>query len=359
MGLFLQMKTYHLLPLLPFLLAMPAPADTFELKDGSKIEGAIVKEEGTDYIIAVQITKSIKDERRIPKSDVVRQFAEQKDETAYAELAKFLPTPDLLSEDAYEAQSKKAADFLKTHPNSPKKKDVQKIYDTLESELGVVKTGGVKFGGKMVSAAERAPKAYGLDASIVASNMKKFGERNELIAALREWSKLEKEYQGSTAYRENTAYAASLMKAQLTNVTASLSGFEARTKARANGLSRMSPADRVRSEQAIAEEKAEYAARLEREKAEGIKWLSLDPYSKQGLDEAKRYLETEMRRVSTLDVSNLPKTEENYEAAYATITRGNATKQEIDAAISKVRSSSMPEAYMELLTKAAPATPAP
>ncbi|WP_035616426.1 PTPDL family protein [Haloferula sp. BvORR071] len=352
------MKTRHLLPLVSLLLAASAPADTFELKDGSKIEGTIVKEDGSDYIIAVQVTKSIKDERRIPKADVVRQFAEQKDETAFAELAKILPTPDLQSEEAYQAQSAKAATFLKTHKDSARKKEVQKIYDTLESELAVVKAGGVKFGGKMISAEERAPKAYGLDASIVASNMKKAADRNDLISALREWSKLEKSFPGSKAYKENVPYAASLMKTQLANVTTSINAYPALVEKRKSGLSRMSASDRVRSEEAIAEEAAAYTARVEREKADGVKWLSLDPYFKPQLDDAKRNLDTESRRLSTLDTSTMPKTEEAYEDAYQAITKEGATKQEVDAAISKVRGVSMPEAYLQILTKATPAAPA-
>ena len=356
MGLSSDMKTYRLLSLLPFLFVLPAAADEFELKDGTKIVGTIVGEEGSDYIISVKIG-SIKDERRVPKADVVRQFTEQKDETAFAELSKFLPTPDLQSAETYEAQSLKVEAFLKAHKDSPRKKEVQKIYDTLQEELAVVKGGGVKFGGKMISADQRAPKAYGLDASIVASNIKKAADRNDTISALREWTKLETSYPGSVAYRQNITYAVSLMKAHLANVTSSQSGLEARVKARVDGLSRMSPSDRSRSEQAIAEEKAENAARREREKAEGIKWFSLDPYSKEQLDDAKRSLETEIRRLGSLDVSNLPKTEEAYEAAYQTVTREGATKQEIDAAMSKVRGSTIPPAYLEILTKATPAAP--
>lgn len=345
------MKTHRLLPLLSVLLVLPAAADKFELKDGTTIEGKIVGEEGGDYIISVKVG-TIKDERRIPKASVAKQFTEQKDETDFAELAKFVPAPDLQTADAYEAQSAKVEAFLKKHTESTRKKDAQKIYDTLQEELAVVKAGGVKFGGKMISADERAPKAYGLDASIVASNMKKAGDRNELVTALREWSKLETKYPGSSAYRQNIPYAVTLMKAHLANVTSTLSGLDARVKERDNGLSRMAPNDRVRSEQAIAEEKAEYKARVEKEKAEGVKWLSLNPYAKETLDDAKRNLENEIRRLGSLDTSNLPKTEEAYEEAYRTVTKQGVTKQEADAALSKIRGSSMPEAYMEILNKA-------
>jgi hypothetical protein len=353
------MKTYRLLPLLPFLFAANASGDTFELKDGSKIEGTILRTEGSDYIIEVQVTKSIKDERRIPKADVARQFAEQKDETDFAAIAALVPAPDLYSEDEYEAAAAKVAAFLKKHPNSARKKEAQKIYDTLETELAVVKTGGVKFEGRMIPASERAPKAYGLDANIVASNMKKAGDKGEVLSALREWTKLEKDYLGSSAYRDNKDYAVTLMKTHLANVTSVLSGYDARVKARQSGLVGMEQSDRVRSEQAIQEEAAAYTARVEREKADGIKWLTLDPFAKPQLDETKRSLETEIRRLSTLDTSSVQNTEAAYEEAYAAVTKPGAKKQEIDSAISKARGFSMPQKYIDELTKLAPETPAP
>ena len=59
------------------------------------------------------------------------------------------------------------------------------------------------------------------------------------------------------------------------------------------------------------------------------------------------------------DLSYAPKTQEVYEQTYAEVTRAGATKPEIDAALSKARSASMPPQYMEMLEKAAPKLPAP
>ena len=130
-------------------------------------------------------------------------------------------------------------------------------------------------------------------------------------------------------------------------------------KARASGLAAMSGNDRNRSQQAINDELAEYQARVEKEKAAGVKWPSLNPYVKQPLDETKRMLESEIRRLDSLDTTYLPKSEEGYEEAYTAITKPGATKQEIDQAISKARSAQIPQEYLDKLTQAAPATPAP
>lgn len=353
------MKPYRLLRLLPLLAISHAMADSFELKDGTKFEGTILREEGSDYIIQVQVTKSIKDERRIPKADVVSQVAEKKDETAFPEIAKLVPAPDLLDEAGYVSRIRKVEAYLKDFPKSAKDLEVRKIHDTLETERAVIAAGGIKFEGKMVTAEERAPKAYALDANVLATTLKTAAEAGDMLTALRTWSKLETEFAGSTAYRETIPYIVKVMRSHLGNLTTTLNGFDARVKARASGLAGMNANDRVRSEQAIKEEQDAYLARVAQEKAQGIKWTSLDPYVKMPLEEAKRMLDNEIRRLTSLDPAHLRNTEQAYEEAYAVVTKPEATPQEIQTALSKAKSANLPAAYVEILTKAAPATPAP
>ena len=51
-------------------------ADTFVLKDGTTIEGTVIRQDDdANYVIEVQVTSTIKDERVIPKADVVRNQA--------------------------------------------------------------------------------------------------------------------------------------------------------------------------------------------------------------------------------------------------------------------------------------------
>lgn len=353
------MKAHYLLRLLPLLTLQGALADTFELKDGTKIEGTILREEGSDYIVQVQITKSIKDERRIPKADVVNQIAEKKDETAFLEIAGLFPTPDLLDDLQYGARIKKVEAFLKEFPESAKNIEARKLHDSLEAERAVISAGGIKFGGKMITAEERAPKAYALDASILASSVKSSVESGEILAALRTWSKLETGFAGSTAYRETVPLMVNVMRSHLANVSATLAGVDARVKKREAGLAGMSGNDRNRSQQAIKEEQDDYLARIASEKAAGIKWLSLDPHVKQPLEETKRMLDNEIRRLGNLDPGSLRNTEQAYEEAYAIVTKTEATPQEVQAALSKAKSANLPAAYVEILTKSVAATPAP
>lgn len=352
------MKAHRLFRYLPLLAIASVSADTFELKDGTKFEGTIVKEDGADYIISVQVTKSIKDERRVPKISVANQITERKDETEFPDLAKLVPTPDMQTAEIYRAQINKVESFIKKYPQSLKKAEALKLLSTLEKEHDLVEAGGIKFQGKLITAADRLPKAYALDAGLQAATMKAEADQGDLVSALRAWTKLEKDFQGSSAYRDSIPFAVKVMKAQLSTVSTSLAGFDARTKSRADGLAGMSSADRNNSTAAIKEEQEAYMARLDKDKLAGHKWPPLDPYVKAPLEETKRNLETEIRRLESTPTTNLPKSEEAYETAYAAVTKAGATQQDISTALSNARSASIPQSYVDMLQKAAPA-PAP
>lgn len=353
------MKPHQFLRFLPLLAIAGASADVFELKDGTKLEGTILREDGSDYILEVQVTKSIRDERRVPKADVVNQIAEKKDETAFEEIAKLVPTPDLLSEADYSKRSRKVSSFLKDFPKSKKNKDARKILDTIENERTAIANGGVKLDGKIISEEDRAPKAYALDASILAAKVEEAAASGETLTALRTWDQLEKEFQGSSAYRDGIPKIVAVMKSYLNTVTSSLAGYDARTKERASNLANMAPGDRSRSEQAIADVDNAYESLLAREKANGEKWFSLNAYSKRPLEETRRKLESEIRRLSNLDTSNYPDAEAAYETAWEELTRSGITEQEVRAALSKARNGRLPKSYMEKLEKAAPEFPKP
>lgn len=343
------MKTRHLFRFIPLLALGTTFADTIEMKDGTTYEGTVVKEDGEDYIVEIQVTKSIRDERRIPRAEVLRIVAERKDETEFEALPKLVPAPDLLTEADYDARIAQVESYLRKYPRSLKKNEAAKILDQLETERKAIVGGGVKFGGKMISVSERNPEAYALDARIAAAKVKRHGDAGEMLAALRSWTEFEKEFQGSSAYLDTVPYGVKLMRTYLKTVTDALNGFEGRVRDRETGLSRMSSSDRTRAAEAIADEQAAYQRRVEAEKASGFKWFSLDPFVRQPMEETKRQLESEIRRLENLNSASLPKIEEAYAEAWEALTKDGATQQEIDAAYSKARGAQVPAKYLEIL----------
>ena len=74
------------------LLAMAASglafADTIVMKDGTKYEGEVLSEDAESYTMAIQVTPSIKDERRLLKADVESVKRSSPDDEAFEEIDK-------------------------------------------------------------------------------------------------------------------------------------------------------------------------------------------------------------------------------------------------------------------------------
>ena len=82
------------------LAASLVQADKITLKDGTILEGEVVDETDTEYVIAVAFSKSIKTRKTYKKSDVVDIEKEAPDLKPYEALKGIIPTPDRLSEKA-------------------------------------------------------------------------------------------------------------------------------------------------------------------------------------------------------------------------------------------------------------------
>ena len=102
------------------LFLLPCSADKITLKDGTSFEGVVISEAGDQYVIEIAFTKTIKDERKVAKTDVVKIDRDLPDMRAFEALAKLVPTPDLLTADDYSPKITAVEKFLKTFPHSTK-----------------------------------------------------------------------------------------------------------------------------------------------------------------------------------------------------------------------------------------------
>jgi hypothetical protein len=345
------MKT-RLVLLLP-LLSIASSADTIRLRNGTEYEGVVLREEGDDYVVSVQVTKSIRDERRIPKRDVLEIVAEKKDEVAFERIKSLVPTPDLLTLEDYVERVNAVEGFMSKFNKSSYLREADKMLKVLDEERKIVADGGMKFEGKMIDGDERAASAYPLDARIAASEVKEFGDAGDLLGALRAWETFEKEFSGSSAYREMIPYAQRVMRTQLSKVNQLLDTFDARVAERESGLERIPQKDRARSEAAIAAEAANYERLVEAEKKAGIKWPSLSPWHKSPLQATKSRLEQEIKRLQKVDPSSIPDAEAAWKEAWD-VMNGSPDSSAASSALSAARSARLPERYIEMLEKKAP-----
>ncbi|MEP4079940.1 PTPDL family protein [Haloferula sp.] len=345
----MKLTTFLLIPV----LACLSHADTIRMRNGIEYEGEILAEKDDHYVVKIQVTKSIRDERKIPKTEILEIVAEKKDKQAFEKIKTLVPTPDLLTRDQYDSRTEAVESFMAEFSKSGLLKKADELLKVLDAERSVVAAGGVKFEGKMIEGSDRAARAYPLDARIAASKVTRHGDDGNTTLALRAWSELETRFGTSQAYIDTIPYAQKMMTSHLKALDKNLASFDARLKKREDGLARIDERDRERTKRAIAEKDAAYERQIEEEKEKKIKWLSLDPYHKRTMTDTKRQLETALGKLERFDSSKVPNADDAWNDAWETLT-GVTDRQAATAVVSAARAARLPKEYLDILEAKVP-----
>ncbi len=345
-------KKSFLLPFLTLSLVLPSAADTFNLKDGTTLEGTILKEEDDSYLIEVQVTKSIKDERKVAKADVVKITRERPEDKAFGEIEKMVPTPDLLTDEEYGERINAVLKFLKDFPSGDKSKKANEMLAILKEESTQVASGGIKVKGAIVTPAEYKLNAYDLDARVKEARIRRYVDQYQYLTALRLFSDFWADYQSTNSFTALAPVMQQVMKGQVAEAKQALATFDERVKKRNLGLERMSGDDRRVTENAIAEENANLETRLKAEKDNHITWVTPHPFCKAALEEVVRAGETEIAKLATVKPVLGQDGGKAWRDAYA-IIRGGGTQTAVSAAITAARSAGVSAKYMAMLEEIA------
>lgn len=333
-------------------LVLPCVADSFTMKDGSKFEGAIVKEAADSYVVEVKVTKSIKDERTIAKADVAKIEREQLDLVAFEAIKGLAPTVDLMAADDYSQSIAKVNQFLKDYPASSKSKDAKKILDTLKAESTQVAAGGLKLNGAMVTPAQYEANAYEYDAMVQEAKIRRLVADSQFLAALRLFTDFDKDFRTTLPWGAVSPLMLQVLNSYSAEVNQNLSTLDARIKAREAGLSQMTPESRKITQNAITEENAALDARFKVEKDAKVVWVTISPYHKASLEEAAKLADSEKKRLSAAKTTLGVDGGKAYRDALATI-RAGADVPTTTAALTAAKTAGVVPRYLAPLEAAA------
>lgn len=331
---------------------LPSSADTFKLKDGTTLEGTVLSDSGDNYVLEILVTKSIKDERTIPKSDVVKIIREEPDLKAYEEIAKLVPSAEMLSADDYAQNINAVNKFLKTYPKSGKVKKAKDILDTLTSESAQVAAGSVKIGGRMITPSEYQANAYDLDARVQEAKIRQFVSNNQFLPALRLFADFDKEFRNTLSYGALISLMKQVIQAQVDEARQSLLTLDARTKQRALGIERMALNSRKATEAAIKAQDSDIEALYKAEKDARLNWPTTSPFHKASLDDTVKFGEAELKRLE--DVKTILGLDggKAYRELWSAIKNStNATT--VNEALTNAKAAGVPAKYMAPLEQAA------
>lgn len=333
-------------------ITLPCHADTFTLKDGTTLEATVISEAGDTYVLEVQVTKSIKDERKIAKADVVKRTADQPDLKAFEAIAKTLPTADFLSDDEYAIQIAAVEKFLKEYRASNKTKEAKAMLETLKAEVAQISAGGIKFNGKIISPAEYKANAYDLDARVKEAKIRRLVDGNQFLPALREFVEFDRDFRTTLSYGALAPLMKQVIQNQVAEAKQALQTYDARIKARDVGLQQMTLEDRKVTEAAIKEESAQLEARFKAEKDAKITWVTTNPFHKASLDETVKFGELELVRLAAVKTVLGVDGGKSYRDVYNAV-QGGANAAAVTAAVTAAKAAAVPATYLAPLEAAA------
>ena len=353
-----QNLPYQLLTI--FVLATcSVQADKITLKDGKVIEGEVISETDTEYVVSVAYSKSIRTRKTFKKSEIADIQKEAPDLKPYEALTDVLPTPDRLSVVGYEQLiESRVKPFLSSFPNSKYAREVKKTLATLESELAKAKAGDVKLDGEWIDAAEWNANALELDAQVLVKRMKALAARKSYRSALLIYDKINTEFSSADAANDASQAALQFLPKYSVQIKKLEAEAPAKLEKRDKALKAMAARDSSRMKKAYDEIEAKHQAALAKAKESRTKWLPVSEFDSRTLQTLARNIDTEINNIQRrgTNTSNQSSTSAVYRNAWEAAGKGNTN--EVKRLQSTLRSRKIDNKYLQLISEHLAANPA-
>jgi len=334
-------------------------ADKITLKNGKVIEGEVISETDTEYVISVAYSKSIRTRETFKKSEIADIQKEAPDLKPYEALKDVLPTPDRLSVVGYEQLiESRVKSFLNSFPNSKYTREVKKILATLESELARAKAGDVKLDGEWIDAAEWNANALELDAQVLVKRMKAFADRKSYRSALLIYDKINTEFRSADAANDASQTALQFLPKYSAQIKKLEAEAPAKLEKRERALKAMAARDSSRMKKAYDEIEAKHQAALAKAEESRTKWLPVSEFDSRTLQTLARNIDAEISNIQRggTRTSNQTSTSAVYRNAWQAAGKGNTN--EVKRLQSTLRSRKINNKYLQLISEHLAANPA-
>lgn len=334
-------------------------ADKITLKNGKVIEGEVVSETDTEYVISVAYSKSIRTRETFKKSEIADIQKEAPDLKPYEALKNVLPTPDRLSVVGYEQLiESRVKSFLNSFPNSKYTPEVKKTLATLESELARAKAGDVKLDGEWIDAAEWNANALELDAQVLVKRMKAFADRKSYRSALLIYDKINTEFRSSDAANDASQAVLQFLPKYSAQIKKLEAEAPAKLEKRERAIKAMAARDSSRMKKAYDEIEAKHKAALAKAEESRTKWLPVSEFDSRTLQTLARNIDAAISNIQRegTRTSNQTSTSAVYRKAWQAAGKGNTN--EVKRLQSTLRSQKIDNKYLQLISEHLAANPA-
>lgn len=281
------------------LLNSTASADKFVMKDGSVINGSIISQTSTSYLLRAEVTNNVYSEKTILKSDVSKIIKIDPSIETFKKLKTILPTPNLMEEKDYEAVIKTDLEpFIEKYPNSPHIEEAKSILDTLKKEQHIIKTGGVKLGGKILTSEQIDADRYNVSVAKEYHKFITYASKKQYRPALSTLERLEANYPDSQYTRKAQNTALTILPLYEEKLQKLYDGHETLLTKRERALQSMSSSDKNRTKKIFTAEEQRYQQLLDATKKnkKKAKWLPINSYFLEPIERNLKMIPSEIKR---------------------------------------------------------------
>jgi len=240
--------------LIAFVFTGSLPADTLELKSGKEIEGTITGETADHILIETEFSPTIREERRVPRSDIAKIIKAGPDDEAYQAVATLEPPGTAKSSAPYQKPIADLQAFLEDYDYSRHVQQVRHKLTRFRAEARRIDSGDYKIDGTWVAATDYDAEPAYYEARALLGRMKGAAAAGDQVRVLNLFDQMKKEYKNAESFPAAAELALEESEQLLRSVKAQQASLERKLAQREIGLQRANPNDRARMERAIAQE---------------------------------------------------------------------------------------------------------
>ncbi|MFT5632818.1 MAG: hypothetical protein ACI9SQ_000525 [Rubritalea sp.] len=303
-----------------------ASADLFMMKNGTEIKGSIISETSESYLLRAEVSNNVFAEKKILKSKVVRITKTDLSIAAYEKLSSILPTPDLMDPEDYELLvSSKVEPFLKKYLSSPHFKDTQNILSTLKKEYYLIKSGGLKLNGRLLTAEQVEADKYDIQASVALHDFILYAQKKQYRAALSTLERLEDGHPDSIQCRKSQKIALIIIPRYDEKLQKLYGNVDTLMEKRNRALDSMNPGDRNRTKRIFDYEDRRYQNLLNLATAnkKKTKWLPINKYFKEPIENNLKMIQNEIKRINIASQKPTMDVAKHYRETYSALEGGD------------------------------------
>lgn len=284
-------------------------ADILVLKNGSRVEGNILKESPEAIQMRYRLTPKIWDEKSFPMADIQQVIKQTPQEVEVVELRKVMPTADLLTADKYEQLIQdRLRPFVNKYKGTPEATEVEKIISDLQAEKAKVAAGQVKLEGKWLTVEEAKAEQFNIEAFQLLKAIRAKVAEGKWSEALREYDTFLRQ---SPALRGTKYYPMVISEARTAldswaPVLAKMATEQPLLKkAREDGLKALEETERAKTKAAIATEVATLKADAQAARNNRLRWIDPNKYDNVGIQTTQKEVLSEKARLQAIDLDAL------------------------------------------------------